>query len=36
MGSEGDLNDGSNYPLLKCLLQNEDMFFELDDHQYRP
>eukprot|EP00978_Attheya_sp_CCMP212_P015392 scaffold39755_cov52-Attheya_sp.AAC.3 len=36
MGSEGDLNDESSYPLLKCLLQNEDMFFELDDHQCRP
>ncbi len=35
MGSEGDLNDGSNYPLLQCLLQNEDMFFELEDHQCR-
>jgi len=29
MQSAGDLQDGGEYPLLKCLLQSEDIVFEL-------
>ena len=27
--ASGELNDGVEYPLLKCLLQSEDVFYEL-------
>jgi hypothetical protein len=29
INSTGELNDGGDYPLLKCLLKNEDVVFEL-------
>lgn len=34
MYSAAGLNDGvGDYPLLKCLLQSEDVFYELDDNR---
>ena len=29
INSSGELGDGVEYPLLKCLLQSEDVFYEL-------
>ena len=34
MNSSGIMNDDSDYPLLKCLLQNEDVFFQIDDPRF--
>ena len=34
--SAADLNDNScDYPLLKCLLESEDVFYDLDDPTHR-